>query len=194
MTTLYQSVTRRSPATENTTASGPPIDRRQLGIGLFAFIVAGREILLTPGEAHAQGAVFKTLKAEEVAALQGVGETLVPDAKKLGIAEFVDHQLSIPAEEALLQARIFNVRPPFANFYRAALGAVDRAAKARHADRTFAQLTADEQRAFVDDMRQMIRREAIALQQHLIINRLAAKGNNAANVVFKCHALIMRNF
>ena len=50
----------------------------------------------------------------------------MPGARKAGIAHFIDHQISVPAEEALLQARIFNVRPPFANFYRAAIGAVDR--------------------------------------------------------------------
>ena len=146
MTTVYDSSSKPTTTT-------PRLDRRQLGIGALAFVVAGRELLLTPREAHAQGAVFRTLKADEVAALQALGETLVPDAAKSGMAEFIDQQLSIPAEEALLQARILNVRPPFANFYRAALGAVDKAAKARHAGKAFAELAAAEQTAFVGDMR-----------------------------------------
>ena len=37
---------------------------------------------------------------------------------------------SVPAGEALLEARIVNVKPPFVNFYRAAIGAVDRASEA----------------------------------------------------------------
>jgi hypothetical protein len=47
-----------------------------------------------------------------------------PGARQAGISHFIDQQISIPPEEALLEARILNVRPPYANFYRAALGAV----------------------------------------------------------------------
>lgn len=148
MTTVYRA--EPGPAAR----AGRSISRRQFGIGALAFVVAGREVLLTPSEAFAQGAVFRTLKPDEVTALEAIGEALAPDARKSGIAQFVDQQLSIPAEEALLQARILNVRPPFANFYRAALGAVDKAAVARNAGKTFAQLSADEQRAFINDMRQ----------------------------------------
>jgi hypothetical protein len=57
------------------------------------------------------------------------------------------------AEEALLEARILNVKPPYANFYRAAIGAVDRASQAREG-RRFAQLNALDQRELVDLMRQ----------------------------------------
>ena len=78
----------------------------------------------------------------------------MPGARKAGIANFVDQQLSIPAAEAMLEARILNVRPPYANFYRAALGAVDRASRAHNGDKRFAQLTAEEQHAFIDSMRQ----------------------------------------
>ena len=74
-------------------------------------------------------------------------------ARQAGIAHFIDHQISVPAEEALLEARIMNVRPPYANFYRAAIGAVDRASQAQHG-RRFAQLSTVEQRDFVNLMRQ----------------------------------------
>jgi hypothetical protein len=46
------------------------------------------------------------------------------------------------------------VRPPYANFYRAALGAVDRASQALNNGRGFAQLGEGEQRSLVDSMRQ----------------------------------------
>ena len=156
MTTVYDSTPKPSGSgpSGKGVAISPQLSRRQLGIGLLAFTVGGRELLLTPGEAHAQGAAFKTLKAEEVTALQAIGEALVPDAANSGMAEFIDHQLSIPAEEALLQARILNVRPPFANFYRAAVGAVDKAAAARHGGKTFAALSVEDKRAFINDMRQ----------------------------------------
>src|SRR5215204_4131381 len=70
-----------------------------------------------------------------------------------GIAHFIDQQLSVPAEEALLEARIMNVRPPCANFYRAAIGAVNRASQTLHG-RKFADLSTVEQRDFVNLMRQ----------------------------------------
>ena len=136
------------------TTSTTQIDRRRFGLGALAFTVGGHELLLTPREAHAQGATLKLLKPDEVETLEALGETLLPDARKAGIAQFIDQQLSIPGEEALLQARILNVRAPFANYYRAALAAVDRAAQSRHGGKRFAQLSAEEQRGFISDMRQ----------------------------------------
>jgi Gluconate 2-dehydrogenase subunit 3 len=123
-------------------------------IGALAFTVGGAEVLLTPGAARAQGVPFKTLTATEAATLEALGETLVPGARQAGISHFVDQQISIPAEEALLEARILNVRPPYANFYRAALGAVERASQALNNGRGFAQLDEAGQRGLVDAMRQ----------------------------------------
>lgn len=127
---------------------------RGAGFGALAFTVGGVEVLLTPGQARAQGVPLRTLTAEQGAALDALGETLVPGAREAGITNFVDQQISIPAEEALLEARILNVRPPYANFYRAALGAIDRASQALNGGRRFAELNAEEQRSFVGNMRQ----------------------------------------
>jgi hypothetical protein len=124
------------------------------GLGALVFTVGGVEVLLTPRQARAQGVPLRTLTAEQAATLEAVGETLVPGAKQAGIVNFVDQQISIPAEEALLEARILNVRPPYANFYRAALGAIDRASQAHNGGRRFAQLNATEQHSFIDNMRQ----------------------------------------
>ena len=121
-------------------------------IGALAFSVGGAEVMLTPRRARAQGAVLRTLTADQAATLDAMGETLVPGAT--GITHFVDQQISIPPEQALLEAGIVNVKPPFANFYRAALGAVDGASSARYGGRNFAQLAGNEQREFVDLMRQ----------------------------------------
>ena len=123
-------------------------------LGALAFTVEGAQVLLTPSAARAQAVPFRTLTAEQVETLETVGEAIVPTARQAGIAHFVDQQLSIPAEEALLEARILNIRPPYANFYRAALGAVDRASAARSQGRRIAQLSATEQRDFIDAMRQ----------------------------------------
>src|SRR5436309_15976983 len=123
-------------------------------IGALAFTVGGAEVLLTPRAARSQGVPLRTLTAAQAATLDALGETLVPGARQAGILHFVDQQISIPAEEALLEARILNVRPPYANFYRAALGAVDRASQAHNGGRRFAQLNAAEQHSFIDTMRQ----------------------------------------
>jgi hypothetical protein len=110
-------------------------------IGALAFTVGGAEVLLTPRAARAQGVPLRTLTAAQA-------------ARQAGISHFVDQQISIPAEEALLEARILNVRPPYANFYRAALGAVDRASQALNNGRPFAELGEADQRSLVDNMRQ----------------------------------------
>ena len=115
------------------------IERRALlkgaALGALAFSVGDAEVLLTPRAARAQGVPLRTLTAEQAETLDALGETLVPGARAAGISHFVDQQISIPAEEALLEARILNVRPPYANFYRAALGAVDRASQAANTGR-----------------------------------------------------------
>jgi len=95
------------------------------GVGAFAFTMGGTEMLLTPRQARAQGMPLRTLTSAEGETLDAIGETLVPGAKQAGISNFVDQQISIPPEEALLQARILNVPPPFAKFYRAAIAAID---------------------------------------------------------------------
>ena len=123
-------------------------------IGALAFTVGGAEVLLTPGAARAQGVPLRTLTAAQAATLDALGETLVPGRARPAYRHFVDQQISIPADEALLEARILNVRPPYANFYRAALGAVDRASQALNNGRAFAELTPAEQRSLVDAMRQ----------------------------------------
>ena len=123
------------------------------GSGVLAFTVGGVEVLLTPGAARTQGVPFRLLNANEGETIEALGETLVPGARKAGIAHFVDQQISVPAEEALLQARIFNVRPPFANFYRAASARLTAAAR-RSPVGNFAALSTTDQRNFVNNMRQ----------------------------------------
>jgi hypothetical protein len=121
--------------------------------GALAFTVGGVEVMLTPRQAHADNVPLRTLTPEQAATLGAVGETLVPGAKEAGVVNFVDQQISIPADEALLQARILSIRPPFANFYRAALGAIDGASN-KTKGKKFAELSPDEQHDFVNLMRQ----------------------------------------
>src|SRR5436305_3848417 len=122
-------------------------------LGALAFTVGGSTVMLTARQARAGNVPFRLLKENEAETIESMGETLVPGARAAGIAHFIDHQISIPPEEALLQARILNVRPPFANFYRAAIGALDKAT-ATQADQRFAWLPAPAQRELVSLMRQ----------------------------------------
>ncbi len=126
---------------------------RGAAIGALAFTLGGAQVLLTAREARAQGVPFRLLKANEAETIEALGETLLPGARSAGIAHFIDQQLSIPPEEALLEARILNVKPPYVNFYRAAIGAIDKASQARSGVR-FARLNDIDQREFVDLMRQ----------------------------------------
>jgi hypothetical protein len=123
---------------------------RGAAVGTLAFTVGGIDVFLTPRQAYAQGVPLKTLSGDEAATLAAIGETLVPGAREAGIVPFVDQQISGPASAALLEARILNVRPPYANFYRTALAAIDRAANGKR----FAELSGDDQHALVDRMRQ----------------------------------------
>ena len=123
-------------------------------LGTLAFTVGGVEVMLTPRQAHAQNIPLRTLDSRQGATLDAVGETLVPGAKAAGVTNFVDQQISVPPEQALLQARILNVRPPYANFYRAALGAIDKRQHQHQGQASSPQLTPGEQHDFINLMRQ----------------------------------------
>lgn len=123
-------------------------------LGALAFTVGGSTVILTAGQARARNIPFRLLKEAEAELIEALGETIVQGARAAGVAHFIDHQISVPAEEALLQARIMNVRPPFANFYRAAVAAVDRGSQSAFGGRKFAQLTPAERVQFVHSMRQ----------------------------------------
>ncbi len=134
-----------------------PMERRVFlkgaGMGVLAFTVGGASVMMTPAAARAQGVPFRLLKASEAETIEALGEALVPGAKQAGVAHFIDQQVSVPPGEALLEARPLNVKPPFVNFYRAAIAAVDKAAEARSGHR-FAALSPADQHAFIDAMRQ----------------------------------------
>lgn len=121
--------------------------------GMFLFMTACGPFLMSPQEARAQGVAFQVLQPAEVGLLEALGEALLPGAAKAGIAHFVDHQLSVDPADALLAARVVNVRPPFSNFYRAGFAGVGAASQANHG-RTFEALDEKEKNQFIDLMRQ----------------------------------------
>jgi len=134
------------------------LERRQFiqgaAIGALVFTVGGAEVLLTPRAARTQGVPLRTVRPQEAETLEAVGETLVPGARQAGLVHFIDQQLSVSPDEALLEARILNVRPPYVNFYRAAIAAIERASQARNGGKRFVELDAADQHDFIDRMRQ----------------------------------------
>ncbi|MGH6977611.1 MAG: gluconate 2-dehydrogenase subunit 3 family protein [Stellaceae bacterium] len=122
-------------------------------LGALAYTVGGVELLLTPRQARAQNVPIKVLTPNEVATFEALGDVLVPGAKAAGVAYYVDHQLDVDPEDALLLARSVNIAPPYVNFYRAALAGVDNASVAMYGAK-FAALPEDKQSQFVDQMRQ----------------------------------------
>src|SRR6202012_3059222 len=86
-------------------------------LGALAFTVGGIEVIMAPREARARGVPFRLLDAHQGDRLEALGEPRVPQARESGLALFIDQQLSVPANEPLLQARFFKFRAPFAAFY-----------------------------------------------------------------------------
>ncbi|TMH43105.1 MAG: gluconate 2-dehydrogenase subunit 3 family protein [Betaproteobacteria bacterium] len=124
-------------------------------LGALAYTVGGAEVLLSPREAHAQGLPLKVLTADERAALEALGETLLPGAKDAGLAHYVDQQLSVDPSESLLLARALGVMPPYADFYRAGLAGLDQSSRKAHGVK-FAELAADKRTEFVEQIRQKV--------------------------------------
>jgi hypothetical protein len=122
-------------------------------LGSLAFSVGGVEVLLTPEQARAQGLPLKVLSQDEATSLEAVAEALVPGARAAGIANFIDQQCSVPPHEALLTLRMADGKPPFINFYRAALKEIDRQCVAKHGA-AFATLTAEQQHDVLNLLRQ----------------------------------------
>src|SRR5579864_7419530 len=122
-------------------------------LGALAFSVGGVEVLMTPNQARARNVPFRLLDGRQGETLEALGETLVPKAREAGIAHYIDQQRSVPPQESLLQARIFNFRPPFADFYRSTIITVDDTSR-KSFGKEFAQLAPKDQREFVDRMRQ----------------------------------------
>jgi hypothetical protein len=122
-------------------------------LGALAFTVNGMELLLSPREAYAQGVPLKVLTPDERAALEALGDTLLPGAKDAGIAHYVDQQLSVDQGECLLVARSLGILPPYAGFYRAGLAGLDQSCTKAHGKK-FAALSPEQRHAFIDQIRQ----------------------------------------
>ncbi len=112
----------------------------------FAFVEGGE--LLSPRAARAAGLRFRTLTEAQAATLAAFGDALAPGAAEAGIAHFIDHQISIPTEAALLTLRYLDVPPPYAPYYEGIAAAVEAASQATYG-KPFAALSGADQEALI---------------------------------------------
>lgn len=95
------------------------------GLGLIAWQIGGRTEWLSPSQAKERGVPLRTLTESEAATLEAFGEVLLPGSSAAGIAQFVDHHISVPPPESLLTVRYLDVPPPYDGFYKGGLAALD---------------------------------------------------------------------
>jgi Gluconate 2-dehydrogenase subunit 3 len=122
-------------------------------LSALAFTVGGAQVFLTPRQASAQGVTLRVLTADEQATLEALGDTLLPGAKEAGIAHYVDQQIGTKAGECLLAARALGIPPPYVDFYRFGLEALDCASVKLHGAK-FAELVPEKRHDLVDRIRQ----------------------------------------
>jgi hypothetical protein len=94
--------------------------------------IAGEILHISPAEAAQRSAPMRFFTDAEANALALLADSMVPGAAAAGVVHFVDSQLAGDPAESLLIARYFNVRPPYGDFYRGGLAALDAAARAKH--------------------------------------------------------------
>jgi hypothetical protein len=88
--------------------------------------------LLTPAQARVKGVPLRTLSATQAHQLERLGDALVPGSAALGLTHFIDHQLAVDPNSALLIAKYFEVTPPYLDFYAAGLKATTAMATKDH--------------------------------------------------------------
>jgi len=91
--------------------------------------------LLSPRQARARGVPVESLTPGELELLETYGETLAPGAAEAGLAHYIGSQLAAPPADSLLFLRLLDIAPPYADFYRPGLAALDALAQARHGRR-----------------------------------------------------------
>lgn len=112
---------------------------RSAAIGLFAYHLAGCDVLMSPKDARAKGADFNILSQSEVSALEALGEGLVPGATAAGLSHYIDANLSRDGAESLLMVRYFDLTVSQGSFYKAGLAALDSHSR-KQAGKAFADL------------------------------------------------------
>jgi hypothetical protein len=120
-------------------------------VGLFTFVVAGCQKRLTLTEARTIGVACSTFDKPQVRTLEALGEILLPGSAALGLAHFIDHQLSGPAANSMLMIKYLGLSAPFTDFYKSGLAGVESAARDQFSQ-PFTALTPKDAQALVARM------------------------------------------
>jgi len=83
----------------------------------LAFALPTGTVLLTPAQARAKQVELRKLDSTQAAILEKLGETIVPGSSAAGLTHFIDHQLGVDPNDALLIAKYFQVALPYSDFY-----------------------------------------------------------------------------
>lgn len=130
------------------------IERRELlkrGLmGAMLFKLGGTSVMLSPRQARAQDVPLQIFSGEESALLEALGDTLVPGAAEAGFVHYLDSQLAVFPPDSLLMIRYLDVVPPYTDFYRAAIAAIDGYAAHRHG-MPFADLAPDARHGLIGE-------------------------------------------
>lgn len=103
-----------------------PTRRAFLGSGgiLLSCLVAGHTQMMSPRQAYAADVPLVVLSPDQASTLEAVAEAIVPGARKAGIVQFVDKQLSLELDQSLLMMKYLGVPAPFDGFYKSGLDAL----------------------------------------------------------------------
>lgn len=107
-----------------------PIGRRKLlvGAGAAAAVAVAAPTVSRWARRAASGDEFQSLTDTEATILGNLGEALVPGARAAGIAHYIDHHISVPADQSLLMLRYLDVASPYSRFYQAAIAVLRKVA------------------------------------------------------------------
>ncbi len=130
------------------------------GIAL-SVLVGGELLVMSPAGAFAAGADYQVFTPDQVTTLEVLAETMVPGARRAGVAHYIDKQLAAGPKDSLLMLKYLGVPVSgHANFYQSALASAAQFSAARFDTTGFA-LTAA-QRA---DLVQAIAGDAVSQWQ-----------------------------
>jgi hypothetical protein len=89
--------------------------------------------------------------AEQAQTLEILGETILPGCAAAGLVHFIDHQLGVDPNDALLIAKYFRVAPPYGDFYTAGARIADAMAR-KSAGKSIEKLDAAQMQSLVKAM------------------------------------------
>ena len=110
---------------------------------LSCFLIAGQRVWASPADAVARHFTPDVLTASQVAALQRLGDRLVPGPADAGLAAFVDAQLAAGTGSKLMAKYVGVPVEQQSGFYSAALDAVHKALETTAVDELVGAMASD---------------------------------------------------